>query len=504
MRRVSMATRDELLEAVGERYRQGGREEKTRILDEFAAVTGYHRKHAMRLLRCPGPSTRHRPRPERRLYDEAVRSALVVLWEASDRICGKRLKSLVPLLVEAMERHGHLRLEGAVRDRLLTMSAATIDRMLRDTRIAIGRPRRRAGASALRRSIPIRTFKDWNDPPPGFFEADLVAHSGPRTAGSYVQTLVLTDIATGWTECAPLVVREQQLLTTVLSEVRSLLPFPLLGFDTDNDSVFLNETVRDYCAAEGIAFTRCRPYRKNDQAWVEQKNGAIVRKMVGYRRLTGVTAATVLAQLYAASRLFVNFFQPSFKLAGKRRDGAWVFKRYHEPATPCQRLLADPRTSHAVRQRLEQIYCQLDPIRLLHDIRAAQQRLVELADALPTVEDKPELADFLAGLRTAWQAGEVRPTARAKPKAKRERRRPDPLLAVTAELRQWFAAEPWRSGHEFLQKLQASYPGLYPDGLLRTVQRRVRIWRAERAHEMVFGAPSDAPPQAVSRMMEAE
>jgi hypothetical protein len=292
-----------------------------------------------------------------------------------------------------------------------------------------------------------------------------------------------------------LVVREQQLLTTVLSEVRRLLPLPLLGFDTDNDSVFMNETVRDYCAAEGIAFTRCRPYRKNDQAWVEQKNGAIVRKMVGYRRLTGVVAATALAQLYAASRLFVNFFQPSFKLAGKRRDGAWVFKRYHQPATPCQRLLADPRTPEAVRQRLEQIYGQLDPIRLLHDIRTAQQRLVEQADALPTAEDKPVLDDFLAGLRTAWQAGEVRPTARARPKAKRERRRPDPLLAVTAELRQWFVAEPWRSGREFLQKLQASHPGLYPDGLLRTVQRRVKIWRAERAHEMVFGALSDSSPR---------
>jgi hypothetical protein len=504
MRKVSMATRDELLEAVGKRYRQGGREEKARILDEFAAVTGYHRKHAMRLLRCPGLSRRDRPRPQRRIYDEAVQSALVVLWEASDRICGKRLKPLVSLLVEAMERHGHLRLEEAVRDRLLTMSAATIDRMLHDTRIAIGRPRRRTAASALRRSIPIRTFKDWNDPPPGFFEADLVAHCGPRTAGSYVQTLVLTDIASGWTECAPMVVREQQLLTTVLSEVRSLLPFPLLGFDTDNDSVFMNETVRDYCAAEGIAFTRCRPYRKNDQAWVEQKNGAIVRKMVGYRRLTGVTAATVLAQLYAVSRLFVNFFQPSFKLAGKRRDGAWVVKRYHKPATPCQRLLADPRTPDTVRQRLEQSYRQLDPIHLLHEIRATQQRLVELADALPTAEDKPALDDFLAGLRTAWQGGEVRPTALAKPKAKRERRRPDPLLAVTGELRQWFAVEPWRSGHELLQKLQAAHPGLYPDGLLRTVQRRVKIWRAERAHEMVFGALSDASPQVVPQRVEAE
>ena len=182
--------------------------------------------------------------------------------------------------------------------------------------------------------MPVRTFADWHDPPPGFFEADLVAHSGPVASGSFVQTLVLTDIATGWTECAPLLVREQRLLIEVLGELRKLLPFALLGFDTDNDSVFMNETVRDYCQASGVVFTRCRPYRKNDQAWVEQKNGAVVRRLVGYRRFEGLEAAAELARLYAAVRLFVNFFQPSFKLAEKQRDGARVIKRYHKPATP--------------------------------------------------------------------------------------------------------------------------------------------------------------------------
>ena len=196
-----------------------------------------------------------------------------------------------------------------------------------------------------------------------------------------MQTLVLTDIATGWTECAPLLVREQQLLTEVLSEMRKLLPFALLGLDTDNDSVFMNETVRDYCLAAGVEFTRCRPYRKNDQAWVEQKNGSVVRRTVGYRRFEGLEAATVLARLYAALRLFVNFFQPSFKLAAKARDGAKVTKRYHPPATPCQRLLADARTSEDVRLRLEVLRATLDPVRLLQQIRAAQQELVRLADS---------------------------------------------------------------------------------------------------------------------------
>src|SRR4051794_607905 len=280
MRRVSMATRDELVAAVIERYSKGRRAEKGRILDEFVAVTGFHRKHAMRVLRGGQATRRSAPRPERRLYDEAVREALIVLWEASDRVCGKRLKALAPILVEAMERHGHLQLAPEVRTRLLAMSAATMDRALRPVRAQAGggTRRRTAPSSAVRRSVPVRTFADWHDPPPGFVEADLVAHSGPSASGSFVQTLVLTDIATGCTECGPLLVREQGLLSAGLTELRKLLPFDLLGFDTDNDSVFMNETVRDYCQAAGIAFTRCRPYRKNDQAFVEQKNGAVVRR----------------------------------------------------------------------------------------------------------------------------------------------------------------------------------------------------------------------------------
>ena len=351
--------------------------------------------------------------------------------------------------------------------------------------------RRKRVPSAIRRSIPVRTFDGWDDPPPGFVEADLVSHSGPVAKGSFVQTFVLTDIATGWTECAPLLVREQRLLTEVLSEMRKLLPFALLGLDTDNDSVFMNETVRDYCLAANVEFTRCRPYRKNDQAWVEQKNGAIVRRAVGYRRFEGLEAAAMLARLYAALRLFVNFFQPSFKLAAKARDGAKVMKRYHPPATPCERLMADARTTEEIRQRLETLRVTLDPVRLLQEIRAAQQALVRLADtpvvgnaAPPTA---PTLEQFLSGLRTAWQEGEVRPTSAPKPKAKRLRRRPDPLATVTTELRGWFEAEPWRTSRELLERLQAEYPGAYPDGRLRTLQRRLKEWRREVAHRMVFG-----------------
>ena len=197
----------------------------------------------------------------------------------------------------------------------------------------------------------MRTYADWQDPPPGFAEADLVAHSGPVTRGSFVQTLVLTDIATGWTECAPLLFRERTLVSAVLTAVRRLLPFDLLGFDTDNDSVLMNETVRDYCRDAGIEFTLCRPWRKNDQAFVEQKNGAIVRRIVGYRRLEGPEAGAALSQLYATVRLFVNFFQPSFKLASKTRDGAHVCKRYHGCAGPGYSLPASMQGPGAIPPR---------------------------------------------------------------------------------------------------------------------------------------------------------
>ena len=495
-----MAARDELVAAIAGRYAQGDRGERGRILDEFTAVTGFHRKHAMRLLRVGQVTRRCGPRPHRRVYDDAVREALIVVWEASDRICGKRLRSLMPILVAAMERHGHLQLVPEVRSSLLAMSATTIDRALRDIRRQAGTATRRRSApsAAIRRSVPVRTFDDWGDPSPGFFEADLVAHSGPVTRGSFVQTLVLTDIATGWTECAPLLVREQRLLTEVLGELRKLLPFPLLGLDTDNDSVFMNETVRDYCQQVGIEFTRCRPYRKNDQAWVEQKNGAVVRRAIGYRRFEGLEAAAALARLYAAMRLFVNFFQPSFKLAAKARDGALVRKRYHPPATPCQRLLADPRTNEKVRRRVNQVRATLDPVRLLKEIRAIQQQLVNIADYRPALDEttkptSPTLEEFLSGLRTAWKEGEVRPTSVAKPKPKRLRRRPDPFAAVTTELRGWFEAEPWHTSRELLERLQTGHPGVYPDGQLRTLQRRLKEWRREAAHRMVFGTMTTDP-----------
>jgi hypothetical protein len=283
----------ELIEAVGERYRRSGRVERCEILDEFVQVTGYHRKHAIRVLcREPGPP-RTKPGPQRR-YDDEVRAALIILWEAGDRICGKRLKALIPTLIDSMTRHGHMTLSKDVRQRLNQISAATIDRLLRDVREqAFAGQRRRAGGigNAIRRAVPIRTFSDWNNPLPGYLEVDFLEHcGGTKIDGDFVHSFVLTDIATGWTECLAMPYRSGAFVLEHVEQVRRALPFPLRGLDCDNDTAFMNEAVFDFCKATGIELTRSRAYKKNDQAWVEQKNGSVVRRLVGYGRLRGPEA----------------------------------------------------------------------------------------------------------------------------------------------------------------------------------------------------------------------
>jgi hypothetical protein len=484
-----MTTRNELVVALAGRYALGSRADRGRILDEFASLTGHHRKHAMRLLRAGVSNGRSSPRPERRMYDQATREALIVVWEGigPDLRQAAAAADANPGLGDGTARpsSGGARGSGGLADDERRDDGSGVAGGERcDGRTAAppfaslgGDPAQRHGAHLWRLERS----------PAGFMKADLVAHSGPTAKGSFVQTLTLTDIATGWTECAPVLVREQKLLTAALSEMRKVLPFALVGFDTDNDSVFMNETVRDYCTGAGVEFTRSRPYRKNDQAWVEQKNGAVVRHIVGYRRYEGLEAAAALAELYRSLRLFVNFFQPSFKLAEKSRDGAKVTKRYHPPATPHQRLISDPRTTVATRERLAAVYATLDPVQLLSAIRTCQQRLVEIADrplsGETLAQTAPTLEEFLSGLQT---------TSRPKEKIKRGRRRPDPLVAVTAQLHDWFEAEPWRTARELLDRLQDEQPGDYAVGLLRTLQRRLKNWRrdAETIAQHVDDAPS--------------
>jgi len=486
-----VATRRELIEAVATRYRAAGRKVKKEILDEFVKVTGFHRKHAIRVLKKSARQESQQVRQRSRVYDEAVREALTIVWEAADRICGKRLRKVIDGLVGAMERHGHLQLDPEVRERLLSMSAATMDRLLQTVRERGKEGRRRSCISTpLRKSIAVRTFGDWNDPAPGDFEMDMVAHCGKSMAGSHVHSLVMTDIASGWTEAVGMVVREQTLVIESVEEVRRRLPFAMRSLDVDNDSAFINETLVGYCRDKKLELTRCRAYKKNDQAWIEQKNGAVVRRMVGYGRLEGTAPAAVLNLLYASARLYVNYFQPSFKLLSKTREGAKVTKKYHPPATPCERLLAREDVSDECKEELRRTLASLDPVQLLREIREAQRMLaqLEVGVASTATPAAPQLNGFVASLSTAWRDGEVRPTHRKRTSGPRIwRTRKDPFETVWPLVEQWLNEEPDANAKDLFLRLQASTSEGFQPGQLRTLQRRVRQWRSEIARRLVLG-----------------
>jgi len=435
---LSSRSRQELIRALRSRYQEGSRSAKGRILGELVAVSGYQRKSAIRILRSdPTRGERASARGRRRQYDEAARQALIIVWEASDRICSKRLRALLPVLVGALECHGHLCFEPSVRAGLMAMSAATMDRLLCEVKATARGRRCPKRPSAVQRQVPIRTFTDWHEPEPGYLEIDLVAHCGGLIGGHYVHTLCLTDMASGWTECVPLLVRDGALVVEGIRGARHALPFAMAGIDVDNGSEFLNDIVLGYCFANGIGVTRSRPHYKNDQAWVEQKNGSVVRRFVGYHRLEGHDAVVALSRLYAAIRLFVNFFQPSFKIKEKIRVGARVQKRYHDPRTPCQRLLGSPVIAEQTKLQLIEVAGQLDPLQLLSEIRRMQQHVAQLAlgQRMPDPAGaNDDLSGFLAGrsasatnLEPALPAG-IRP----RPPLETNQARPHSLRAMAS------------------------------------------------------------------------
>ncbi len=372
------------------RYLLASRAEKGRLLTEVCRVARRHRKSAVRLLRqTPRAAPPRAGRPRR--YGPEIIALLRAVWEASDYLCGKRLAPFLPTLVEALERHHVLRVPPALRPVLLRVSAPTIDRLLRPYRRGHPRGLATTGPShpALAAQVPIRTFGEWQDGRPGSFQADLVAHCGESTEGFYLTSLVAVDVATGWTECQAVWGKGYHRVGTGVHQIRQRLPMPLRKLHTDNGGEFLNHILVPWCHHEHIHFTRGRPHRKNDQAYAEQKNWAIVRRLIGYDRYTTHAALAYLNALYHVLRLYGNFFQPLRKLTAKVRRGARVTKRYDRAQTPYQRLLASGVLDEAHQQALTRLYHQLNPVALRTQIQETLRRVWQLADR-PRREEKPD------------------------------------------------------------------------------------------------------------------
>jgi len=371
----------EYAEALRSRYFRAARKEKGKMLDEFTEVTGLHRKAAIRLLNRQGQPVTSKRRGRKRKYGTEVTEALRVVWEASDRLCSRRLQPFLPEMVRILRRHGEQQIDAAMEALLCEMSSATVDRLLKPHRRLGGRrglTTTRPG-SLLKNSIPIRTFADWQENKPGFVEVDLVGHCGESTEGFYLNTLCAVDVTSSWTECLPVWGKGQERVGGAVHRIRQRLPFALLGLDSDNGGEFINQHLFSYCHRQGITFTRSRAYKKNDSCHVEQKNGNVVRRLIGYDRYTSKAAYQCLERLYAGVRLYANFFQPTMKLVSKTRHGAKVSKVYDTARTPYERLLEAGILTESKRQELAATYHNLNPVHLLKQINENLESLWSLA-----------------------------------------------------------------------------------------------------------------------------
>ncbi len=346
---LSMAERKAVTKQMATRYRKGSKAEKGRVLDELCTLTGWTRRHARRALaravaqqgRPPDPPWTPRPR----IYGPEVLEPLKVVWATLNGPAGKRLAPFMGEIVRSLERSGEPEVAPEVRAKLVSISAATIDRMLSPERRRLkvkGRSGTKPG-SILKRQIPIRTFAEWDEGIPGFCEADLVAHDGGSPWGEFCQTLDLTCVNTGWTEMRALPNKAQRWCFEALQDIEASLPFPLGGLDCDNGSEFINVQLFRYCGSRGITFTRSRPYRKNDLLRGAEE---LARRPPtgGLRPLRHPEELEALRELYGHLRYYGNFFQPQMKLVSKTRRGAKVAKRYDAARTPYRTTPGEPRS----------------------------------------------------------------------------------------------------------------------------------------------------------------
>lgn len=393
--RLTVSERYKATKITAARYQKAAKKKKGAILDEFIELTGYDRCYASYLLKNHGKKVRindrtvvvgdickRRKRQSQRTYGDDVLRALKQIWVIMDCICGKRLQPMLKEMLSILQRHKEIKVTRAIKKKLLRISASTIDRILKPERKKYelkGRSLTKPG-TLLKHQIPIRTFSEWNEQKPGFVEIDLVGHEGGNLRGDFIQTLNVTDVCTGWTEMQAVKNKAQIWVFDALKDIRGKLPFDLLGIDSDNGGEFINAHLVRFCHEEQMTFTRSRSYRKNDNCFIEQKNYTIVRRYVGYTRYDTEKAQKLMNEMYGHLRLYVNFFLPVMKLIQKTRIGSRVRKKYDEPQTPYQRVLASPFVPEINKEELRQQYANLNPALLRRQIAKLQNKLFQLSD----------------------------------------------------------------------------------------------------------------------------
>jgi len=399
MVRMSLKIRMEYQKVLRERYwKAKGRREKSRILDEYCSNTGQSRKYAIRRLRAGPRSTRARKR--RWIYDGEVIAALAKLWEIFDYPCGQRLKPLLEAEVERLRGFGELQISDEVAEKLKQISPATIDRKLKPYREAMRYQGRKGSRrrSLLRQKIPVR-LTEWDTSKQGYLEIDLVVHCGCSTRGEYINTLSAVEISSGWWEGEAMIGRSQRATFEALRRIRERTPFQWRGIDSDNGPEFVNDMLYRYCCREALDFTRSRPYHKNDNAYIEEKNYTHVRKTLGYLRYDTLDELLVMNELYrGALRLYKNFFQPVMKLAYKERIGGHTRRKYDTSKTPYQRLLESKELKAEDKQKLRELYESLNPAELKQEIEAKVEELMKayeqkrrIQQAEPNRKQKPRV-----------------------------------------------------------------------------------------------------------------